>query len=61
MTANNAQYFFTRAQHYFERARKADDAEQKKIFETVATELWLKATTTGNPQVLLNGRPTRRG
>ena len=50
---NEAQYLFTRSQHYFELSCKAVDAKQKKAFEAVATELWLDATTVLNRQVRL--------
>jgi hypothetical protein len=50
---NEAQYLFTRSQHYFERACKSEDAKQKKAFEAVATELWRKATTVLNRQIRL--------
>jgi hypothetical protein len=53
MIMNEAQYLFTRSQHYFERSCKAEDAKQKKAFEAVATELWLDATTVLNRQVRL--------
>jgi hypothetical protein len=44
MIMNEAQYLFTRSQHYFEQCCKAEDAKAKKAFEVVATELWLDAT-----------------
>jgi hypothetical protein len=50
---NEAQYFFARAQHYFGLASEAEDAKEKKAFEAVATELWLKATTVLNRQIRL--------
>jgi hypothetical protein len=53
MIMNEAQYLFTSSQHYFELSCKAEDAEERKAFEAVATELWLKATTILNRQVRL--------
>jgi hypothetical protein len=50
---NAAQYLFTRSQHFFELSCKAEDAKQKKVFEAVANDLWLDATTVLNRQVRL--------
>ena len=53
---NEAQYLFTRSQHYFELSCKAEDTKEKKAFEAVSAELWLKATIALNRQVrLLDG------
>jgi hypothetical protein len=38
---NEAQYLFTRAQHYFQLSCEAEDAKRKKAFEAASAELWL--------------------
>jgi hypothetical protein len=50
---NEAQYLFTRAQHYFQLSCEAEDAKRKKAFEAASAELWLRATTVLNRQVRL--------
>jgi hypothetical protein len=54
MNMNGIQYFFARAQHYFTLASEATDANERKSFEALATELWLKSSVLSRQDQLVD-------